>query len=236
MEEPVASQTRHTRPQPVPSHTRARGPTAPSTTPTRHRWSCTVVRGELPGPRPQLLIGTMTSDIPQRIRLHLASHAPNPNIRQPQGPLPAAVLRRHATQPPRTRRSALDRDRHRTPRHSPRPDRARDNRSKLGRPGRFARHRAVRDRGRHDLRAELQQQPRAERGSVPLPEPPPWGGVRGSDAGKIVGYVLMGVIPVVMCFCLYFCRWGGRAAAGPPDRGTRVVYKIRRAFSLWFRS
>ncbi len=46
----------------------------------------------------------------------------------------------------------------------------------------------------------------------------------------------MGVIPVVMCFCLYFCRWGGRAAAGPPDRGTRVVYKIRRAFSLWFRS
>ncbi len=168
MEKKVASQTRLTRPRPVPSRTQALGHTIPSTTPTQHRWSCTVVRGELPRTRHPSPDRTMTSDTQQRIRLHLARHIPNPNIRQRQGPLPAAVLRRDATQPPRARRSALDRDRHRTPRHSPQPNRARHGRPKLRRPGRLARHRAVRDCRRHNLHTELQQS-LAERGSVAVP-------------------------------------------------------------------
>ena len=71
----------------------------------------------------------------------------------------------------------------------------------------------------------------------PLPDPPPQGGIRGG-ARSIVGYVLMGVIPVTIGLCFFFfLTWGGPVDGGqPPDSAMRVVYKIRRAFSLWFRS
>ncbi len=71
----------------------------------------------------------------------------------------------------------------------------------------------------------------------PAPEPPLPGFGGGSNVGLIVGCVLAVVISVAISFCFCLCRWGGRPVASqPPNTATRLVYKVLRAFSLWFRA